>query len=235
MERAKQEYGRIVTGAEKLERDGHKLYLLTITTKGGGLSVQEAEKNYLLWTNRLLSTLRADSKRRGEYWAYVAVTERQKRAHPHSHLITTYSPDDLRTITTKHWQMDNSGKRVYENRQKTVSDYMWKCVQSAGLGQVYDIAPLRNTAAAARYVAKYLFKDSMMTDFPKGWKRVRYSSNFPNLVKGQGHGTDAFPLLSYKDWKRLYYADVVYTDEETSEVCAFALPAFVKTIVQHSL
>src|ERR1044072_6553066 len=56
--RAKQEYWRIVNGCNEIVAQGHELHFITITTRGAGLQVTEAERNYLLWTNRLLSNLR---------------------------------------------------------------------------------------------------------------------------------------------------------------------------------
>jgi len=84
--RAKHEYGRIVNGA-KLLGETHALYFYTFTCRGKTLPIHKAQKDYLLWTNRLLSNMRAMCRKEGGTWAYVQVTERQKRGHPHSHLI----------------------------------------------------------------------------------------------------------------------------------------------------
>lgn len=220
--RARHEYGRIVYGAEELARQGYALNLLTITTKGGGLSVKEAETGYLQWTNRLLTALRKDAKRQGLHWAYVAVTERQKRGHPHSHFITTYQPDDLKSVLTKTWETNNEGVRIYSKKEKLVSDYMWSIIKSSGMGQIYDIQPLRSVEAASRYVAKYLFKSSMQTVFPPGWRRVRYSQSYPTLPpKGD---SEAIVLLNYEAWRKLRFADMLYTEEALEEIVKTALP-----------
>ena len=60
---------------------------------------------------------------------------------------------------------------------------------------------METVEGASRYVAKYLFKDSIFTtDWPPRWKRVRYSQSFPKLRERK---TDAFVLLKHEDWYRL--------------------------------
>jgi len=167
--RAKQEYSRIVYGCEVLQKE-HQLYFWTLTCRGKECSLEEAEENYLAWTNVLLTNARTKSKRAGEYWAYVQVTERQKktRKHPHSHIITTYKPDDA--ISFK----DDRG------RENLASAWFSKANASASLGSEHRISSVGSAEAVSRYVAKYLFKDTMKDVFPKNWHRVRYSQNFPN-------------------------------------------------------
>jgi len=198
--RAKTEYWRIVQGCNEIVEQGKELHFITITTKGAGLSLAEAEHSYLLWTNRLLSNLRIQSKRNGDYWCYVQVTERQKRSHPHSHILTTYDPHDAIKGFKKGWHLDNDGHRTYEKKETLVSAKLQSACISAGLGEQYDYSVVREAQAVARYVGKYLFKSSLHTAWPKGWKRVRYSQNWP---KSELETTDGFVLLSWKDWENL--------------------------------
>lgn len=197
--RAKKEYGRMVHGARELS-GSHTLYLFTITTKGAGLSVATAHESYYEWTNRLLTALRTDARRRGAAWHYAAVTEHQKRGHPHSHLITSYRPKDVRMGWFYKWRTGKHGK--YKEYYETLrSAYLLARLKSAGLGEVYDYNEVLETEAASRYIAKYLFKSSMFTDeFPKNWKRIRYSRGWPKLPEASGEG---FPLLTDNDWRRL--------------------------------
>jgi len=52
-----------------------------------------------------------------------------------------------------------------------------------------------------------MFKDSMfLTDWPKKWRRVRYSQSFPKLERKK---TDAFPLITADDWRNLAQKAVV--------------------------
>lgn len=198
-QRAKQEYWRIVNGCVTLA-ETNKLYFITITCKGKELSSKDATAEYLIWTNRLLDALRLNARRRGVKWSYAQVTERQKRGHPHSHILTTYYPDDLEMgKVTKYVSFE--GRQTKKSVDALRSDYLLDRVLSAGLGSQYDISEVASTEAAARYVAKYLFKSEMFTAiFPKGWRRVRYSQNFPKQEKKQG---DAIVLLSVNDWARL--------------------------------
>src|ERR1044072_132532 len=61
-QRAREEYGRIVSVARELDKK-HQLYFLTLTCRGREMSLEDAEDGYLLWTNRVLTRLRAQKKR----------------------------------------------------------------------------------------------------------------------------------------------------------------------------
>lgn len=204
--RAKQEYGRIVEGCRNLAQHG-RIFFITITCKGRGLGVKEAEKNYLTWTNRFLDACRQRCKRSGGQWCYVQVTERQKRKHPHSHILTTFDVGDLHLRRVEKWITVRSGKRLPSQNLSLGSDWIQGQVERSGLGREYDISVVETVEGASRYVAKYLFKDSIFTtDWPPRWKRVRYSQSFPKLPERK---TDAFVLLQHADWYRLAKVAVV--------------------------
>jgi hypothetical protein len=200
-QRAREEYGRIVSGARELGK-ANKLYMLTITCEGDGLDVEEAEYKYLVWTNRLVSNLRVQTKRCGKVWAYASVTERQGRGHPHSHYLTTYCPDDAVLVKKGEWKSSIETGRGYVARHDTLqSAVLEQASIRAGLGWVYDLSELRSVEGASRYVAKYLFKETIFsTVWPKGWRRVRYSQSWPKLPEVKG---EAIVLLSRFDWYRL--------------------------------
>lgn len=205
-QRARHEYGRIVEGCRILEA-AQPLYFLTLTCKGKHLSLAEAMRNYLLWTNRLFTTLRAEAKTRGALWAYVQVTEQQGRGHPHSHVLTTYAPPDLLVGYKKSWKVTPDGMRMYTNARVLRSQYLAKCVVSSGLGEQYDISKVDKVEGASRYVAKYLFHPDMFkAKYPKGWKRIRYSQSFPKLLPAE---TTCFVLLTSEDWRVLARAALV--------------------------
>ena len=70
-----------------------------------------------------------------------------------------------------------------------------------GLGWQYDISQLESVEGASRYVAKYLFKESIFSEvWPPKWQRVRYSRNWPKLPDVKG---DAMVLLTSEDWHKL--------------------------------
>lgn len=186
--RAKQEYRRIVWGSEVLA-DQHKLYFWTLTCRGKDCSLEEAEEMYYVWTNVLLTNARTHAQRKDIYWSYVQITERQHktRNHPHSHIITTFLPCDA--ILTK----DSN------QRDNFVSEWFTKANASAGLGSQHKITEVKSAAAVSRYVAKYMFKDMMREEWPKKWKRVRYSQNWPKPPAPDYEL--AIPLISKAAWQ----------------------------------
>ena len=203
---AKNHYGRIVEGCRTLAKDDD-LWFITITCRGADLSVQEAEQHYLAWSSKFLDACYTKAKRYGDKWSYVQVTEKQKRGHPHSHILTTFNPHDIHQGTVEKWSRDNAGNLMLKHVPALRSDWLQRqCVRS-GLGDQYDISQVQTVEAASRYVAKYMFKDSQFTThFPKGWKRVRYSQSFPKLPEQK---TDAFVLMSNDDWRHLARLAVV--------------------------
>jgi hypothetical protein len=198
--RAKQEYGRIVEGCRGLAKLS-PIFFITITCKGRELGVKQAEENYLEWTNRFLDACRQRCKRANGEWYYVQVTERQKRKHPHSHILTTFDVGDIGERQIQKYITDREGRKKKKLVNCLGSEWLAKTVVRAGLGEQYDISRVETIEGASRYVAKYLFKDSIFTtDWPPRWKRVRYSQSFPKLAERE---TNAFVLLEHADWYRL--------------------------------
>lgn len=196
----------MVTGCRKLA-ETQDLYFITITCRGKEISYEYAEENYLEWTNRLLDACRLQSKRAGREWHYVQVTERQKRKHPHSHFITTYAPPDAKSYVKKKWRIHENGTRERISYTALRSDWFANQVQKSGLGEQYDITKVNDAEAASRYVAKYLFKPTIFSDdWPKRWKRIRYSQGFP---KQEEQETNAIVLLRREDWVELSYRAIV--------------------------
>ena len=185
------------------------LYFITITCKGKEISHEYAEENYGKWTNRLLDACRVKSKREGGQWHYVQVTERQKRLHPHSHFITTYAPQISEVITIRKKKKQESGQYKIVISQSLRSDWFEGQIKKSGLGQQYQITKVDSADGASRYVAKYLFKPSVFTaDWPKGWKRIRYSQSFP---KAEERETNAIVLLTQEDWYKLASKTAIVT------------------------
>jgi len=197
---AKQHYGRIVEGARELAKD-NDMWFITITCRGADLSEAEATKNYLAWTSKFLDACYTKAKRSGQIWSYVQVTEKQKRGHPHSHILTTFQPGDLIAGVVENWVTNASGERAAEYRDALRSEWLQRSVCQSGLGDQYDISKVQTIEGASRYVAKYMFKKSQFeSHYPKGWKRVRYAQSWPDQAKPK---TDAFVLLSRDDWHSL--------------------------------
>lgn len=198
--RAATEYGRIVSGIRTLA-ENDQIWFITITCRGKEMTKNESEQGYAKWTNTLLDAWRLQSKRTEQKWAYVQVTERQTRGHPHSHILTTFCPSDIIPYDWKRTRVTVEGHSFMAWVSAHRSEYIRASCVRSGLGEQYDITPAGKIEAVSRYVAKYLFKDNIFADrWPKGWKRVRYSQSFPKLEPKK---TDAFVLLKRDDWQRL--------------------------------
>jgi len=222
-QRAREEYERIVVGARELG-EKNPLFMMTITCLGKEMSLEEAEANYLVWTNRLLSRIRVSAKRANKVWSYASVTERQERLHPHSHYLTTYCPDDVIFIAKGKPKTYCTSGEVFPAKHDTLQSFTFEraCVE-CGLGRQYDISRLESVEGASRYVAKYLFKETVFqTVWPKGWRRVRYSQNWPKLPDLKGN---AMILLTALDWLALAKkaVRVITKNDGTREVVERAL------------
>lgn len=202
IKRARQEYRRIVSGCEILGM-GHKLYFWTLTCRGKECSLEEAEEHYLEWTNILLTNARTKAKRAGEHWEYAQITERQKktRKHPHSHLITTFLPDD------------SVGNQDHKKRWNYTSEWFTRANLSAGLGIQHRISGVESAAAVSRYVAKYMFKETMQERWPAHWHRVRYSRGFPKLPSAIP--TFVAVLRTPKEWHQTEKQAVLFVAESS--------------------
>lgn len=230
-QRAREEYGRIVAGARELAKS-QPLYFLTITCRGRELTLNDAENGYLGWTNSLLTRLRTSAKRSKMAWYYASVTERQKRQHPHSHYLTTYCPHDAIPVKKGAPKYFYTTGETYGAKHNTLqSEYLERACFECGLGWQYDLSRVESVEAGSRYVSKYLFKETIFSDkWPKGWRRVRYSQNWPKLPEVKG---DAFILLSQFDWYKLSkVALVVKTKDDGTKKFVQEKLSHTDTIVQ---
>lgn len=215
--RARAEYGRIVAGARVLAKQGETLYFLTLTCRGKELTLAEAEAGYLLWTNRLMTNIRQEAKRQALALVYAGVTERQRRGHPHSHLILNLRPSDALEMVKTIKKDDGTTVK----RRVLVSKWLMKRVKKAGLGEQFDLTEIRSPVAVAVYLSKYFFKDALHTVWPPSWRRVRYSHTFPKLPERER--LPGFPLVRLADWQRLQALDrLVYADSHVAYEAALA-------------
>lgn len=196
--RARTEYGRMVEGAQTLADDGYTLYFWTITCRGRSLTVGEAERDYMKWTNRLLTACRARCKREVGYWCYAQVTEHQKRGHPHSHFISTFAPSDV-TPFAKDERLPNGAIAKHDGLW---SQWFHDRNVSAGLGPMCDLSEINRPYAVAAYLSKYLFKELIYQEWPPSWKRIRYSQNWPKTALSEVE-SNGFAVLTMSDWHRV--------------------------------
>lgn len=208
--RAKHEYGNIVHGAKTLATD-NPLYFVTLTMRGKDLDLATADDQYYAQTNRLLSAWRAETKRHGGHWSYVQVTERQRRGAAHSHIICASVPAD----TKPYRRLQKLPSGAIAKRDCYFSVWLMKRAVSAGLGRMLDISLVDSPHGVGSYVAKYLFKDIQTHIWPRKWKRIRYSRNWPKMVH-RSTAIDAFPIVHASDWNRLRQLPVVTALDNTS-------------------
>ena len=217
--RARYEYGRIVEGARKIQATTADLYMLTLTCKGDE-DLEASEANFGANTAKFWDALRIKAKRENVTLAYCAITERQRRGHPHIHAITNYAPPDnfsiydnydlycenvgsLNQIIPESMRFspeklhDENGNLAIDFRQ-LFSFWIAKQAVNSGLGVQARLAIVDAVEGASRYIAKYLFKVLQDEKFPKNWKRVRYSQSWPKLETDKA--TSAFVVMSRWDW-----------------------------------
>jgi len=222
--RACAEYGRVVVGAKAIAEQGQSLYFLTLTCRGADLPLEDAQANYLKWTNTFLTNCRKNCKQQGVPYYAAQVTERQKRLHPHSHIITTFCPDDVVEYgegALLDYHTDQGVITTAARHEGLYSAWAVKNAQSAGLGPMCDLSYVRSPVGVAVYAAKYFFKDAMTTTWPKGWRRVRYSQNWPKLP--QYKSPLAFPLVKIADWHRMEALGMtVYADSQQTLEAAYS-------------
>jgi hypothetical protein len=106
-----------------------------------------------------------------------------------------------------------------------------RACSECGMGWQYDLSALESIEGASRYVAKYLFKETVFTTvWPKGWRRVRYSHSWPKLPEVK---TDAILLLSNDDWERLArVALIVKTHDDGGKAMARRKLSHADVIIQ---
>lgn len=222
--RARHEYGNIVHGAKALYEQ-YPLWFVTLTMRGKDLDLSTADDQYYQMTNRLLAAWRAHTKTIGQHWAYVQVTERQKRGAAHSHLICTMTPRDTEPYATGEYLPNGA----LAKRSGYFSRWLMNSAVKAGLGRMIDISRVDSPHGAGSYVAKYLFKDIQCQQWPKHWKRIRYSRNWPK-VDAVSTAQAAFAIIRANDWNKarqlpvIRALDPVSYERSMAALCLNVLP-----------
>lgn len=208
--RASTEYHRIRAGVQILNNMSVPIWFVTLTAPGAGTSVSDAEESWYNGTMKTLNALRNQYKRAGgDDWYYAAVTERQRRGHPHAHYMLTAVPADV--------ALAEPGARLRDgriNQQRTLqSDWLSDRCERNGLGTVFDMQAVTEPSQVAAYISKYLFKSLLDQQWPKNWRRVRYSRSW---YKPDAKSADeAIALLGANQWDYLgSQGDKVYTRDE---------------------
>lgn len=120
----------------------------------------------------------------GTEWAYFLVPERHKTGVLHAHVLVTTHLNDVR------W---------------------WKgAAFASGFGYMASVETLVTPIIAARYVAKYLHKGKGAEEWPKGFRRVRTSQNWPKAQPApmEGWQWDTYRNLNTVWWEKLALIDL---------------------------
>jgi len=102
---------------------------------------------------RAWKTLRTRIARQAGVWSYLMVPEKHKDGRLHAHFIETFGAGER-------WWKDNA--------------------RQCGLGYMVDEQQI-SSAVAGFYVTKYLHKQTEEASWPKGFRHIRVSQNWPKL------------------------------------------------------
>lgn len=221
--RAKKEYARIVGGIDKLDEiSEYPLFFITLTAQSNKTQSQsDALENYGYQTNRLMSAIRMRSVRELDFSPYyVAVTELQRRGYPHTHmLISGYVRRSFYERSVHSWSLAH-GYRQRTERLVIGDRWLEQSLTRSGFGNQYDIQFARSSGGLSRYLAKYLFKSLPDQVFPRNWRRVRYSKNFPKLPERKFESSEITVLVKLGDYRAFAYKQtgaVVVSGETDAE------------------
>lgn len=163
-------------GAIILTSEGQDLQFVTLTSRPYATPVQSVyffKQNFPKLRKRMADHTNRWTVVTGIKWSYFVVPERHKSGVLHCHIIAA-----THVKSERDWK-----KEVF----------------ASGFGYIVDVQPLITPLKAAHYVAKYLHKGAGAEDWPKGFRRVRHSQNWPK--------ENALPLPGW-DWQ-------TYKNEET--------------------
>lgn len=132
---------------------------------------QTFETSLALFQNALPKWRKRMKRRYGDF-GYVLVFEQHKSKSLHAHML-------INAPVSKKWVRRHA--------------------RSVGLGYMADVQHLHAAAAAGKYCSKYISKSLADTNFPKRFKRVRYSHNWPELPKSHS---------SIRHWLAVRHSDV---------------------------
>lgn len=142
--------------------------------------IRTLKKGIFVW-RQAWPKLRKRLKRVVKDVAYAYIPEQHKDGSLHIHLIVAAS-------VSERWCKDNAAK--------------------CGLGYIGEYEQIRTAGKAAWYVSKYLTKDSHRLDWPKYFRRVNTSRNWPRPEPIEKSGQWAVTRLN-NTYSVLAHADVL--------------------------
>jgi hypothetical protein len=143
-------------GVLLLQSEGHVFQFVTLTSRGyttPNSSLYFFKQNWPKLRKRVCKHTKAWEPFTSQDWSYFLIPERHKSGVLHAHLLAG-------TFV--------SAKSIWK-------DWAWK----SGFGYQVDVAQVESAGEVAHYVAKYLHKGMGAESWPKGFRRVRHSQNWP--------------------------------------------------------
>lgn len=138
-------------GASLLTMEGQNLRFVTLTSRPYATPNQSIHYFSENWP-KLSRRAAYHTKQQEIDWSYFMIPEQHKTGVLHAHLIA------VTPLTTKWWK---------DNAYKT------------GFGYMADSKPIGEPALVVGYITKYLSKSIQYNRWPKGFRRVRTSRNWP--------------------------------------------------------
>jgi len=158
---------RAYAGVKDLAAEGLPVGFITLTSRGGKGRTRDAALMAFKVGWPRLS-------RRVKYaqgrLSYLLVPEQHKNGIIHAHVLAN-------NALSKRWWKDNA--------------------YQSGLGYMVDVGSVLDPASGALYVVKYIGKQLELKDWPKGFRRVRASQDWPRLKLSEGS-----PLMDYEVYSR---------------------------------
>lgn len=139
-------------GASLLLSEGIEMSFITLTSRAYSTPNKSIHFMKQNWPKLVRRAKYHTEKKAGQKWAYMLIPERTKAGILHAHLIAC-------TTLSSHWWHDNG--------------------YATGFGFSNEAEPIDHAGGAAKYISKYLGKDMLHTGWPKGFRRVRTSRNWP--------------------------------------------------------
>lgn len=136
--------------------EAQTLQFVTLTSRSyttPNSSIYFFKQNWPKLRKRMADQTNSWSPITGVEWAYFLVPERHKSGVLHAHLIAATHVD---------------GK-----------SYWKKQAWASGFGYQIDVAQIDSVTQVANYVTKYIHKGAGAEEWPKGFRRVRHSQNWP--------------------------------------------------------
>ena len=143
-------------GSMILADEGAELQFVTLTSRGSSTankSIYYFKENWPKLRKRMATITNAWEPWSGYRWAYFLVPEKHKSGVLHCHLIAA---------------------------THICAESVWKRhAHQTGFGYIIDVQEMITPLLAATYVSKYLHKGAGAEVWPKGFRRVRHSQNWP--------------------------------------------------------